>query len=157
VLIPLLLAAAAAHSSSPAPSRTAAKAANACLAVTRTDVQIALGRSVGKPEEETSATTSTCDYATGRGRVTVTLQRLDRDPDVAAEIAALEREIEGAKARPAPAFGARAFFLDIGRGGTQLHVIRGRDYLLVSVLGFGEAPLVTPAAETLARAALSRW
>jgi hypothetical protein len=85
------------------------------------------------------------------------LQRLDRVPSVAEESAALEREIEGASARPAPGFGPAAFFLDIAGAGTQLHVIRGHEYLLVSVLGFGDAAQVSAAAEKMARAAMSRW
>jgi hypothetical protein len=125
--------------------------------VTRFDVELALGRSVGKPEADTTANGSTCDYASGRGRVTVTLQRLDRAPSISEESAALEREIEGALTRPAPAFGPAAFFLDIAGAGTQLHVIRGREYLLISVLGFGEAAQVAPAAAKIARAAMSRW
>lgn len=157
MLVPLLLAAAAAHTSALPPSRTAGKAVTACLAVTRSDVQLALGRAVGKPEAQGSATSATCDYATGRGRVTITLQHLDRDPDIATEITVLEREIEGARARPAPGFGPQAFFLDIANAGVQLHVIRGRDYLMVSALGFGEAPQVSPAVAQMARAAMARW
>jgi hypothetical protein len=157
VIVPLLLAVAAAHIPVVTPPRTPVRAFSACFAVTRTDVALALGRSTSMTEEETSAHASTCDYTSDRGRVTITLQRLEREPDLAAEIAALKREIEGATARPAAAFGPRAFFLDIPHGGTQLHVIRGRDYLLVSVLGFGEAPQVSPAVEKMARAALSRW
>jgi hypothetical protein len=132
-------------------------AVTACLAVTRGDVETVLGRRVGKAEEETGAGSSSCDYASVRGRVTVTLQRLTGTVDVATEATALEHEIEGAKARAAPGFGEAAFFLDIPGGGTQLHVIRGRDYLLVSVLGFGEAGQVSGAAERLARMALARF
>ena len=41
--------------------------------------------------------------------------------------------------------------------GTQLHFIRGdRDYLMVSILGFGDAGAVSAAAEEIARAALAR-
>jgi hypothetical protein len=119
-------------------------------------VQFALGRSVGKGEEENSSAASTCDYATERGRVSVTVQKLDREVDLSSEIAALRREIEGSSVRPAPAFGAHAFYLDIAGAGTQLHVIRGRDYLLVSVLGFGEGSEVSMAAEQMARTALGR-
>ena len=156
VILLLLLAAATARVPTTQPPRAALKAATACLALTRGDVQFALGRAVARAEEENTAGASTCDYAAGRARVTVTLQHLDRDLDLPAEIAALEREIEGSAARPAPAIGPRAFFLDIAGAGTQLHVIRGRDYLLVSVLGFGEGPLVSAAAEKMARAALAR-
>jgi hypothetical protein len=155
VLILLLLAASTVPSPPPA-ARTASKAPTACLALTRSDVQFALGRSVSKGEEENSAATSTCDYANERGRVSVTVQKLDHDLDLSSEIAALRREIEGSSVRPAPAFGAHAFYLDIAGAGTQLHVIRGRDYLLVSVLGFGEGSQVSLAAERMARAALGR-
>ena len=156
-IVVILILALAAVSHHLAPISQPAKNLSACSAITRFDVQFALGRSVSKPEEERSVNTSTCDYATHRGRVTITLQRLDREPETLSEIAALQREIDGAMARPAPAFGENAFFLDIPGGGTQLHVIRGRNYLLVSVLGFGEASVVAPAAEKMARTALSRW
>ena len=76
--------------------------------------------------------------------------------DIKAETAALLREIEGSRARPAPNLGVQAFFLDIPGAGTQLHVIRGRDYLLVSILGLGEASQISGAAESLARTALKR-
>jgi hypothetical protein len=53
--------------------------------------------------------------------------------------------------------GGVAFFLDIAGAGTQLHFIRGdRDYLMVSILGFGDAGAVSAAAEEIARAALAR-
>jgi hypothetical protein len=152
----MLLAAAAGHTVVPA-AKPVARPVTACLAVTRGDVESALGRRVGKGEEESSAGTSSCDYVSPRGRVTIIVQRLAGQVDVGAESAALEREIEGSKARIATGFGEAAFFLDILGGGTQLHVIRGRDYLLVSVLGFGEAEQVWDAVERLARTALTRF
>jgi hypothetical protein len=88
--------------------------------------------------------------------VSLTIQHLDRDLNLAAEIAAMKREIEGSAARPAPAFGDRAFFLDIAGAGTQLHVIRGRDYVMVSVLGFGEGRAAADAAGRMAAIVLSR-
>ena len=153
----LLFAAAVSHTPTRLSSTWTTSSGSACLTLTRSDVQAALGRRVGKPEEQNSEAVSTCDYATDRGRVTVTLQRLDRDPDIASEIAALQLEIEGASARPAPNFGPQAFYLDIAGAGTKLHIVRGRDYLLISVLGFGEAPSVVAAVERMARAALARW
>jgi hypothetical protein len=115
-----------------------------------------LGRAVGPGREATSVRESTCDYATDRAQVSVTVQRLNQDVDVYAEMAALVREIEGSSTRPASNMGEHAFFLDITGAGTQLHVIRGRDYLLISILGFGEGRQLSGAAETLARAALRR-
>lgn len=152
ILLPLLLAAAASHTPAIQSTRTAPKLPAACLAVTRADVELALGRSVSKPQQGDTAAESTCDYVADRARVTITLQRLDRDLDLPAEIAALQKEIEGSTVRPAPALGPSAFFLDIAGAGTQLHIIRGRDYILISVLGFGEAPQVSPAVQKLAQA-----
>ena len=131
-------------------------ASTACLAVTRTDVQFALGRTVGKGRPETSGTESTCDYTSDRGQVTVTMQRLTADLDLPTEIAALRREIADSTVRQGPSIGDQAFYLDITGAGTQLHVIRGRDYLLISVLGFGEGAPVSAAAERMARAAIAR-
>jgi hypothetical protein len=153
----LLLAASGTHTDTPriaTPART--KVLTACLAVTRMDVQFALGRSIGTGREESTAKESTCDYSGGHGQVTVTIQRLAQEADLAAEMAGLQREIEGSSMRPAPMAGERAFFLDIAGAGTQLHVIRGCEYLLISILGFGEAPAVSGAAERLALAAFGR-
>src|SRR3954468_22675660 len=86
VLVLFLIAASTFPTARPA-ARTASKAPTACLALTRSDVQFALGRTVGKPEEENSAAASTCDYASDRGRVSVTVQRLDRDLDLSTEVA----------------------------------------------------------------------
>jgi hypothetical protein len=47
--------------------------------------------------------------------------------------------------------------LDIADAGTQLHVIReDREYVMVSILGFGGAGQVSAAAERLAKIALGR-
>ena len=54
----------------------------------------------------------------------------------------------------APEFGR--FYLDVAGAGTQLHVIRGRDYLMISILGFGDAAQVSNAADRLAKIALRR-
>jgi hypothetical protein len=53
--------------------------------------------------------------------------------------------------------GSTAFFLDIAGAGTQLHVVRDdRDYVMVSILGFGDAAAVSAAAERIVRTALAR-
>jgi hypothetical protein len=47
--------------------------------------------------------------------------------------------------------------LEIGDSGAQVHVIRGEhDYLMVSVLGLGNAARVAEIAEALASKALAR-
>lgn len=130
---------------------------SACAAVTRADVEQALGQRVAEGEEQTDGTASTCDYTGRRGQVTITVQRLTAELDLATEIESLERTIPESSVRYAPGFRGTAFFLDIAGAGTQLHIVRGdRNYLLVSVLGFGEAARVSRAAERMARKALGR-
>ncbi len=140
--------------SRPEPVRTL----SACALVTRADVERALGRSVGNGKEEADGGNSSCDYAGGKGQVTITIQRLKSKPDMTAELASLKAAIPDARVREVGGLGPVAFFLDIADYGTQLHVIRGdRDYVLVSVLGFGDAEQVSAAAERMARQALQRF
>jgi hypothetical protein len=130
---------------------------SACSAVTKSDVELALGRSVSGGKEEFYAGESTCDYAGGNGQVTITLQRISGDLDIPAELESLKAMVPEANVREVSGIGSRAYLLDIGKAGAQLHVLHGsREYLLVSVLGFGEAQKVTSAAESLARTALAR-
>jgi hypothetical protein len=125
--------------------------------VTRADVEQALGRRLTEGKQEREGGSSTCDYTGRDGQVTITLQRLPAKLNIAAEIDSLKRAIPESSVRPAQGLGATAFFLDIAGAGTQLHIIRGgHDYLLVSVLGFGDAISVSPVAERLARKALGR-
>ncbi len=101
---------------------------------------------------------SSCDYAAGNGQVTVTLQRLAAKLDLPFEMKGLKAVAPKGRVREAAGMGTVAFFLDIPGAGTQLHVLRGeRDYVMVSVLGFGEPEEVAAAAEAMARNALARW
>jgi hypothetical protein len=142
----------------PAPQAPNPKAISACAAVTRSDVEEALGRAVSIRNDETDRKESTCEYAGPRGQVTITIQRLTEKLNMQAEIASLKAEIPESTVRDVAGIGTRAFFLDIAGAGTQLHVIRGEtDFLMVSILGFGEGPSVSTAAETMARKALARF
>ena len=134
----------------------------ACTVVTRADVEQALGRPVGRGKEDSGEDSSSCDYAAGSGIVTITVQHARARLDVRAETASLQRaipeghlrEVHLAEMPPDTA----AFYLDIDGAGTQLHLIRGGyDYVLVSVLGFGEPEHVSRAAEKMARKALQRF
>jgi hypothetical protein len=154
--LPLLFAVAATRGAAPAPRPLAPRPA-ACSVVTRTDVRQALGRPVAKGRESADGPQSTCDYASGTGQVSVAVQRLTARLNVAAEIESLKAAIPGASVREAPDMGAHAFFLDIPGAGTQLYLIReGRDFVLISVLGFGDAAQVSGAAADMARKALGR-
>jgi len=155
-----------AASSTPAASKPASPSAvasglhapvSACAVVTKADVVQAMGFAIGNGEEQAEDATSTCSYAKHQGMVSVMVQRLQKKMNIEAEVAALRTSIPDSAVREATGLGKRAFFLDIPGAGTQLYVIKGdSDFLMVSVLGFGEAARVSPAAEALARKALGR-
>jgi hypothetical protein len=133
------------------------KAAGACSAVTAVDLERALGRRFAPGHEESRGGESTCDYGVGNGQVSITIQRLRVKLDIPAEIESLKKSIEDSSVRMLSGLGSTAFYLDIAGAGTQLHVVReDRDYVMVSILGFGDAPQVSTAAERIARAALGR-
>ena len=133
------------------------KLVSACAAVTRTDVEEALGRYVDKGTEQSDSLQSTCDYAGKNGVVTVQIHRLSAELNIPSEIEQLKAALPGATVRETEGMGSHAFFLDIPNAGTQLHVIRGSEYyVLVSVLGFGDAAKVTGAVESIGRKVLAR-
>lgn len=134
------------------------KTMTACLAVTRPEVEEALGRPVGNGKERKSRGTWICEYEASDGQVTITIFHSPEKLNLPAEIKSLKKAIPDAKIREVGGIGTRAFFMDMAAIGTQLHVISGEyDYLLVSVLGFGDANQVSPAAEKMARQALERF
>jgi hypothetical protein len=153
----ILLLAAVSSKPAAAPRPAASKAPGACSAVTADDLERALGRPFRRGQEESHGAESTCDYGAGNGQVSITIQRLQAKPDIAVEIAGLKESIPESTVRMVGGFGGVAFFLDIEGAGTQLHVIRDdRDYVMVSILGFGDATQVSAAAERVVRAALGR-
>jgi hypothetical protein len=155
----LFLLFATAVSTKPAvtPRLAPSRALGACSAVTAADLERALGRRFGHGREESHGAESTCDYGAGNGQVSITIQRLNAKLDIPAEIESLTQSIEDSSVRMISGLGSTAFFLDIASVGTQLHVVRDdRDYVMVSILGFGNAAAVSAAAERVARAALGR-
>jgi len=126
---------------------------SACNLVTRGDLQFAAGQRFGEPSRSESGAASVCDYQSGRGQIRVAIQRCEGKLDLCGEVSALQSEIEGSSARAAASFGPQAFFLEIAGAGTQLHIVRGNAYLMVSVLG---VPGSEQVAERLARTALDR-
>ncbi len=125
--------------------------------MTAADLERALGLGFGRGQEESRGAESTCDYGAGNGQVSITIQRLSAKLNIPAEIESLKESIPESTVRMSSGLGSTAFFLDIAGAGTQLHVIRDdRDYVMVSILGFGDAAAVSAAAERMARAALGR-
>ncbi len=156
LLLPLAATGVPAAVRSSAPRPAPAPALSACRVLTRAEVGLALGRRLSAGEEENDGPESTCDYAAGDSRVSIVVQRLDQPLDLRAEIASLLAAIPEGTLRKGPDLGGAALFLDIGTAGTQLHLVNGSSYLMISILGFGEPSRVSQAAETLARMALAR-
>ena len=153
----LLLAAAVSTKPVVTPRRVPSAALGACSAVTADDLERTLGRRFGRGQEESHGAESTCDYGVGNGQVSITVLRLKGKLDIPTEIESLKRSIEESSVRMTSGLGGTAFFPDIAGAGTQLHVIRdNRDYVMVSILGFGDAAAVSAAAERVARGALER-
>ena len=157
LVLSLLLAAAVSTKPVVTPRPLPSNALGACSAVTADDLERALGRRFGRGQEESHGAESTCDYGAGNGQVSITVLRLKGKLDIPTEIESLKRSIEESSVRMTSGLGGTAFFLDIAGAGTQLHVIRDDgDYVMVSILGFGDAAAVSAAAERVARAALGR-
>lgn len=161
--VPLLMAASTAPATTPpkpvgpATASVVRGSVSACSAVTKADVAQALGLGVEKEDEQQEKLASTCTYTRRRAQVSVTVQRLQKKLNMETEMAALKASMPDSAVREASGLGDRAFFLDIPGAGTQLYVINGdSDFVMVSVLGFGEATQVSPAAEALVRKALGR-
>jgi hypothetical protein len=153
----VMLLAAASTPPSVVPRPAPLEAMGACSAVTPADMELALGRRFGPGQETSLGSDSTCDYGSGNGMVSITVMRLREKLDVPAEIESMKKTLEGSSVRMVSGLGSSAFFLDIAGAGTQLHAIRNdRDYVMVSILGFGDAGEVSAAAERIARAAFNR-
>jgi hypothetical protein len=152
------LLAASTHSSKAAPApATLPKTETACTIVIKADIEAALGRSVSNPVEHREAAQSTCDYTDRGAEVTIALVHSNDALDAEAEVAELKKILPQGAVREATGVGTRAFFVDIPHAGAQLHVLRGEhDYLMVSILGFGDPAEVSDAALRIARKALAR-
>jgi hypothetical protein len=154
----LLLLAARTPATPPTRAPIVLKTTAACSAATREDVEEALGRSLANGREHTDAIGSTCEYVAAGGEVTITIHRSTAKLNPAVEIENLKISVPGAGLRDVAGLGTRAVLLDMGGVGAQLHVMRGDyDYVLISVLGFGDAQRVSPVAEKIARVTLERF
>ncbi len=125
-----------------------------CEIVTNADVRHAFKR----PFAKGSGDASSCEYAAlDQQVVAIKMQHSIAPLDVRAEMLTLRKAFPEARMRDAKGFSGPAFFLDLPGVGTQLFVIRGgHDFLLVSVMGLGEAKKVAPAAMQVAKIALDR-
>jgi hypothetical protein len=130
---------------------------NVCEVVTKPDVELALGRHLVGAGWTTRSSRERCDYQAEGGQVTIRLEHSATTLDPKTEFAALKKAFRGSHARQLAGMGAPAILLDLPEAGTQVFVIEGdHRYLLVSILGFGDAAKVSKAAELLARQAFQR-
>lgn len=131
----------------------------ACELITRAGVQQALGRVVASGVGTALSTSeSGCEFASREGQVSLSLQHLDAEPDMEVELKNLQKALPGASVCRLTGFGqnAEAWLVDLGDAGVQIHMIHaGRDYVLVSLLGLGNAVLVADSARTIAHQVLA--
>lgn len=105
----------------------------------------------GSPRVNTEILTS-CVFTDGRGGVVSILLRRNTSQDWTTE----QRRRMSGSFRPFAGLGDSAFVLDRREQGAALCVFRGEYYLQISIFQVGSADAVLPAAEDLARKALSR-
>jgi len=101
---------------------------------------------------------SSCEFAGDGGQVSISLHHSVAALDFRAEIANLKASLPEARLVEIPMPGVRALLVDLAESGAQIHTLRnGRDYLLVSVLGFGDSIAARGIAESIAQRALTRF
>jgi hypothetical protein len=88
--------------------------------------------------------------------VTVTIRRIETPIDLQAEAEGLKELIAGSTLRTLDAAGGRGFYLRIPEAGAQLYMVKDDRFVLVSILGFGEADEVYGAARELASKAIGK-
>lgn len=108
----------------------------ACGAVTRSQIEAAVGVRLTSLGGDYSNDSSTCSYSAGDIAVTITVQHPSGSLDLPAELRSLQHAFPTARVREVTGLAQWAFALEIPAAGTQVHVLRGDGaYLLVSVLG----------------------
>lgn len=128
-----------------------------CHAVTKVQIEAAIGQSLGEETNEHTEATCTSTFSSDDVAVTISIQHLAKPLDLAAEIKSLQAAFPGARISEVNGVAEHAFALEIPGAGTQLHLLPGEhDYLLVSVLGLNGSDHGFNAAVTIARALMSR-
>jgi len=142
--------------SSPPPPRPTASVTT-CSAVTKPQIEAAVGHHLDAAPEEHGKFASTCNYSAGDVAVTISIRHLIQPLDLTAEIENLRAALPGSVLHEVQGMGSRAFALDIPGAGTQLHILPDEHaYLLVSVLGVAHNRSADAAA-TIARSALRHF
>jgi hypothetical protein len=147
--------------SSPAPGAAQPQMSStmvvSCGAVSRDQIEDAIGRLVAESTQEQSRFGSTCRYSAGDTEVEISIQHLTQSLNLPAELERLRTDIPGAELREVAGLAEHAYAVEIPDAGTQLHVLPGeREYFMVSVLGLDAGHHGFDAAMKIAQAVLKR-
>lgn len=155
-MLPLLLLLASAPPANAVRNLKAeATAVITCTAVSRRQVEAAIARTVDSATQENTSAASTCVWSAADTEVTISVQQLQPNFDLPAELHTLKEAFPGSTVREVSVGGGQAFALELSGAGAQLHIVRGaREYVLISVLGGPQAARNLAAASDLARALL---
>jgi hypothetical protein len=88
--------------------------------------------------------------------VSVAIRRLEIPIDLQAEAAGLKALMEGSTVRTLDDARGRGFYLLIPESGAQLYIVKDDRFVLISILGFGDAETVYEAARELAVRAIGK-
>jgi len=128
-----------------------------CGAVTRAQIEAAVGLLLGHGTEEQSRFSSTCSYSADGVSVTITIRHLTQALNLPAELGKLRADFPDAELHEVTGLAERAYALEIPEAGTQLHVLPGeREYFMVSVLGLDAGHHGFDAAAKIAQAIMNR-
>jgi hypothetical protein len=128
---------------------------NVCDAVTRRAVEDAVASYTMRARWDLLSR-ERCEYLADEGRVTIRYGHSHQALDVKSELAALKKAFPDSKARMVSTVAAPAILLDIRDSGAQVFAVAGdHDYVMVSILGFGESAHISETAQRLARSAMN--
>jgi hypothetical protein len=126
-----------------------------CEAVTRQQVEAALERKVWAGEWQVRSAPDRCDYQVDGGQITIRSEHSDTILEPKREFSGLRESFPEANIREFSLNDSPAMLLELPHTGVQVFVIpTSRQYVMVSILGFGESPRISEAARRLALAVL---
>ena len=140
-----------------APQASPSAMVATCGAVTRDQIEAAVGLLVASEPAEQSRLSSTCRYSAGDIAIEISIQHLTQSLNLPMELERLRTDIPGSELREVEGLAAHAYAVEIPDAGTQLHVLPGeREYFMVSVLGLDAGHHGFDAAMKIAQAVLKR-
>lgn len=128
-----------------------------CDAVTRQQVEAAFERRVWLSEWKIRSSQDRCDYEIDGGKVTIRMERTPSKLVPSREFEELRKAFPEARAQEFMLGNAPSMLLELPSTGAQVFAIpSSNQYILVSILGFGDSARVSAAARRLTLGALER-